>query len=84
MYRELVVIAMASMMLVDAQSVGAATSRNQAPLDRHRIMECMTKRMSVDRAISYNEAAKVCKDQVMAERGQLTLSTDAEHKSPLP
>lgn len=84
MYRELVVIAMASMVLVDAQSAAAANSRNQAALDRHRLMQCMTKRMSVNRAISYNEAAKVCKGQIIAEHGQLALITDAAHKSPHP
>ena len=29
-----------------------------------QIIDCMKKRMYADRAISYNEAAKVCKNQV--------------------
>ena len=32
-----------------------------------QIIDCMKKRMSSDRAISYNEAAKVCKQQVLAQ-----------------
>lgn len=34
-----------------------------------RILDCMRKRMSDDRVISYNQAAKVCKRQVLAQRG---------------
>jgi hypothetical protein len=29
-----------------------------------QVVDCMRKRMSSDRAISYNQAAKVCKDEV--------------------
>jgi hypothetical protein len=33
-----------------------------------QIIDCMKKRMSDDRSISYNQAAKVCKRQVLAQR----------------
>jgi hypothetical protein len=33
-----------------------------------QIFDCMKKRMSDDRSISYNQAAKVCKRQVLAQR----------------
>lgn len=32
-----------------------------------QVIDCMKRRMSSDRAISYNEAAKVCKQQVLAQ-----------------
>ena len=34
-----------------------------------QVIDCMKRRMSSDRAISYNEAAKVCKEQVLAQTG---------------
>jgi hypothetical protein len=33
------------------------------------IIDCMKKRMSADRAISYHEAAKVCKDDMKRDDG---------------
>jgi hypothetical protein len=35
-----------------------------------QVIDCMKRRMSSDRAISYNEAAKVCKQQVLAQQNE--------------
>jgi hypothetical protein len=44
------------------------------PPTKHQIMvktvDCMRKRMSIDRVVSYNEAAKTCRDQIRKQRGQ--------------
>lgn len=45
---------------VDWKNQPLATKRQAAGM----IIDCMRKRMSKDRSISYNEAAKVCKQEV--------------------
>jgi hypothetical protein len=64
--RMMTVIAMAGLLLVAAQAVAA--DPGQPALTRRQmvtqIIGCMKKRMSASRTISYNEAAKVCKDQL--------------------
>jgi hypothetical protein len=66
MTRMMTVIAMAGLLLVAAHAV--AVDPGQPALTRRQmvtqIIGCMKKRMSESRAISYNEAAKVCKDQL--------------------
>lgn len=45
---------------VDLKNQSFATKRQTAGM----VIDCMRKRMSRDRSISYNEAAKVCKQEV--------------------
>jgi ATP-dependent 26S proteasome regulatory subunit len=47
---------------------------NRSPAAKRQILECMTRRMSADRAISYNEAMKACKDRVLV--GKLALTSN--------
>lgn len=60
-------IAMGVVMLTGAQAI-AGDAASQSKIRKRQMMvqvvNCMKKRMSVDRAISYNAASKVCKDQV--------------------
>lgn len=35
-----------------------------------KTIDCMRKRMSTDKAVSYNEAAKICNDQIRKQRDQ--------------
>lgn len=72
MHRVMTVIAATSMVFVGAQAF--AGSRNQAAMNRRQIADCMSKRMSANKAESYNEAAKVCKDQMKRPNDQLALS----------
>jgi hypothetical protein len=39
----------------------------QAPLDQRQVRGCMSKRMSSDRSISYNEAKKDCAMRLRAQ-----------------
>jgi hypothetical protein len=45
---------------VDWKNQSSATKRQAVSL----VIDCMRKRMSKDRSISYNEAARVCKQEV--------------------
>ena len=66
MKRAPVLIAMLSLLLagtasaIDWKSQSFATKRQAASM----VIDCMKKRMSRDRQISYNEAAKQCKQEV--------------------
>lgn len=67
MTRVLTMIAMAFVMLTGAQAVAGDAVSQTAMRKRQMIIQvvnCMKKRMSVDREISYNAASKVCKEQV--------------------
>jgi hypothetical protein len=67
MNRASVVIAMLGALLAGAQG-SAVDWKNQSPAAKRQavgmVIDCMRKRMSKDRSISYNEAAKVCKQEV--------------------
>jgi hypothetical protein len=45
----------------------AAEPLNRPASNRHQLLACMTKRMSASRTVSYNEAARLCKDQLKAQ-----------------
>lgn len=66
MNRRVTAIAMAGLLLVAVRAV--AIDSGQPALTKHQMLTqvigCMKKRMAASRTISYNDAAKVCKDQV--------------------
>ena len=60
-------ITMAAVMLTAALAIADDAVRQSTMSKRQmmaQVVNCMKKRMSVDREISYNAASKVCKDQV--------------------
>jgi len=64
-----------------APGTKAATRRGgalQQIATRRQLSDCMTKRMAESRTISYNEAAKVCKDQLGSQRQALSARNAAQ------
>jgi hypothetical protein len=63
----LTMIALGVVMLTGAQAI-AVDAVSQSTMKRRQLIvqvsNCMKKRMSANREISYNAASKVCKDQV--------------------
>ena len=59
MNRALKAIGVAGVLLMVAQAI--ADPRSQPRTPRRQLMDCMTRRMSADRTLSYNEAVKRCK-----------------------
>jgi hypothetical protein len=57
----------------------AANSPSRAALQRHQVIICMTKRMAANTTISYNEAAKMCKEQFKIPPAHVGLSARMEH-----
>lgn len=68
MVRVWLMIATGVVMLVDAQAIAGDATSHQSTLSKRQmivqVVNCMRKRMSVDKVISYNAAAKLCKNQV--------------------
>ena len=51
-----------------------AEPMNHSVSNKHQLIACMTKRMSASRTVSYNDAAKLCKDQLKAQNSSVTPS----------
>jgi hypothetical protein len=62
MKRFLEAIACSSLML-GAQTV-SAQPESAAVLAKHQLSECMIKRMSANRSLSYNDALRACKERL--------------------
>lgn len=50
-------------LLIGAQTVSAQPER-PAVLAKHQLSECMSKRMSANRSLSYNDAMRACKERL--------------------
>ena len=55
-------IACSSLLLGGAQTL-AARPESPAVIAKHLLSECMSKRMSADRSVSYNDAMRACKQR---------------------
>jgi hypothetical protein len=62
MNRALIAIGVTSALLMVGQVCADPPNRPQTL--RRQLMDCMTRRMSADRTLSYNEAVKRCKEQM--------------------
>ena len=62
-------------MLTCAQAANAQP-QSRAVMAKHQLTECMSKRMAADRALSYNQAMRACKDQLQPPKDTLA-SNDA-------
>jgi hypothetical protein len=56
----------------------AVEPANRPPIAKHRVLDCMSKRMSADKAISYNDAMKACKDLALVGKLALTSNNPIE------
>lgn len=61
MNRVLTAVGVAGVLLMGAQAI--ADPRSQPPTARRQLLDCMSRRMSADKALSYNEAVKRCKEE---------------------
>jgi hypothetical protein len=67
-----------SLLLASAPTI-AGESMSTLPSSKHQLAECMTKRMQASRTLSYNDAAKACKDEVRGNKTDAALN-----KAPKP
>ena len=66
MKRFLNMIACSSLVL--GSYVAGAQPESPVVLARHQLSECMTKRMSADRSLSYNDAMRACKERLQPRK----------------
>lgn len=60
-----------------------AAEVNSRPVSAKRqLVLCMSKRMSDSKSLSYNDASKLCKEQLEAQRVTLTTSVLAKPMAP--
>jgi hypothetical protein len=70
-------------MSLGLMSLAGAADASPRPLSAKRqLVMCMTKRMSDSKTLSYNEASKLCKEQLEAQRATLTTSVLAKPMAP--
>ena len=75
--RASIVIAVAGMMFVAADTF-AANPPSHAAIQRRQLADCMSRQMAANTSISYNEAARACKDKMKLQNGQAGLSARAK------
>jgi hypothetical protein len=69
-------------LLLCAQMVGAQPER-PAVIAKHQLSECMTKRMSANRTLSYNDALRACKERVQPPKDLASINpAETGGKSP--
>lgn len=77
----LIAIGVTSALLMVGQAC-AADPGNRPQTPRRQLMDCMTRRMSADRTLSYNEAVKRCKEQMKTKDAAALSSNPAKPASP--
>jgi hypothetical protein len=60
----------------------AVDTPSHAPSPKRQLVMCMTKRMTDSKTLSYNAAAKMCKEQLEAQQVTLTTSVLAKPMAP--
>jgi hypothetical protein len=70
--------------LASAPLLGAEGAASMPQYSKRQLADCMLKRMSSDRTVSYNDASKVCKDQLRGSKTDAALSnTNTPKPKPL-
>jgi hypothetical protein len=60
--------------LVAVEHSSATGTLSPAALLKRQIVDCMTKRMTTNQSISYNEASRLCKAQLQPQNSALVSS----------
>jgi hypothetical protein len=64
--------------LLAAAHVANAQPESRAALAKHQLSECMSKRMSANKTVSFNEALRACKDRVQPPKDTLASNGPGE------
>jgi hypothetical protein len=73
--------AVASSLILLGSAAATAQPENPAVIAKRQLSECMTKRMSANRNLSYNEAMRVCKERLQPPKDTLAAINPAESGS---
>ncbi len=61
-------------LVLSSAPLPAEESAAAAPISRRQLADCMTRRMYANRTLSYNDAAKACKDQLRVRKSDAALN----------
>jgi hypothetical protein len=75
MTRLITVMGFGGLMLMGAQAVAAAPPPSQSTLMKRQMLQCMTRKMSVDRTLSYNDARKGCTERLPPAKDEVASNT---------
>jgi len=67
-------IAMACNILLVGAQTASAQPEKAAVIAKHQLSECMTKRMSANRSLSYNDAMRACKVSLQPPKDLASIS----------
>ena len=74
MTRLITVMSFGGLMLIGAQSV-AAPPPSPSTLMKRQMTECMTKKMTANKTLSYNDARKGCKERLQPAKDEVASIT---------
>jgi hypothetical protein len=74
MKRVMTVVSFGALMLIGAQTLAAPPPSQSAQMKR-QMADCMTKKMSANRTLSYNEARKGCKERLQPGKDEVASIT---------
>ena len=63
-----------SLLISGANAIATETGNPPPQYSKRQLADCMTKRMSSNRTLSYNDAAKACKDQLRGNKTDAALN----------
>jgi hypothetical protein len=78
MTRLITVMSFGGLMLIGAQSVAAplaAPPPNPSTVMKRQMSECMTKKMTANKTLSYNDARKGCKERLQPGKDEVASIT---------
>jgi len=58
------ITAVAGSLILLGSQAASAQPQNAAAIAKRQLSECMTKRMSANKTVSYNDALRVCKERL--------------------
>ena len=71
------VIGLSSIMVVGAPAV-AAPPASQSAIIKRQLNDCMSRRMAVNRTLSYNDALRSCKGRIQPQKEALASNSPSE------
>jgi len=84
MTRLITVVSFGGLMLMGAQSVAAPPPPNPSTLMKRQMADCMTKKMTANKTLSYNDARKGCKERLQPGKDEVASITPVPAATKTP
>jgi hypothetical protein len=77
-----IIVAIGFCAMLAASGASHAQPENRAVLAKQQLSECMSRRMSASKTVSYNEAMRACKQQLTPPKETLASNPTGETAAP--